>query len=437
MKFIQYIIYSILIVFLLGPFFAFFSTKFLDRNFLYLLAGVIYLVTTVKILEIITGSGKVIIPKYLKFYGLFVLYTVLSDIFIVGKSIDFKYFYSSDYIASLSLLFLVENIEITSAFKETCKKIFLFVVTIALFVIIMQELVNPYFFADPSFYSMWPGMSRDELQLPSIFAWVEGVTVNISFLAMLSLLLGEYIPLHNKVKIFNLYFWGGIFAFLSKGRSIMINFLLLFFMNFMTGGITEKFKKIMVWALILLIVSVSTVAVLKSLNVPVDEIVMNRILEENAGGLGSGASESRILSFFVFAELFPEHPVFGKGEFHTFGEVSGDFELQTLLVGKSSQIHVGYLSLLYYYGIVGGLLYFLFAYFLMKDFYNVAKKTSRWGPFFVFVGFLFINFTLVYLPLYDIGLIMAFVFHNYYKKESEGSGGDMDNGEKNLVYANS
>jgi hypothetical protein len=162
---------------------------------------------------------------------------------------------------------------------------------------------------------------------------------------------------------------------------------------------------------------------------------MQRILEEDSGGFGYGASESRIFSFFVFAELFPEHPFLGKGEFHTFELASGDPELQSALINKSSQLHVGYLSLLYYYGIFGGILYFLFIYYLMKDFYIVAKKASRWGPFFVFVGFLFINFTLVYLPLYDVGLILAFVFHNYYKKESGVSDDGIQNMENELVDA--
>jgi hypothetical protein len=437
MLIIQYIIYSILIVFSLGPFFAFISTTVLDRNFLYLLAGVIYVVTIVKLLEIVSGSGKIIISKYVKYYGLFVLYTVLSDIIIVGKGIDFKYFYSNDYIASLALLFIVENIEITSGFKQTCQRIFLFIVVISLVVIIVQDLINPYFFANPEFYSLWVGATKEQLQLPSIFSWVHSVTINITFLAFMSILLGEYIFLRKKGLIFNLYFWGGIFAFLSRGRTIMANYILLFMMNFMKGGLGEKFKKMLVGALIFLIVSLLSIGILQALNVPVYGIVMDRILEEDTGGFGTGPSESRIFSVVVFAQLFPDHPILGKGEFHTFGEVSGDFELQTILSGISSQIHIGYLSLLYYYGIVGGILYFLFIYYLMKDFYSVAKKSSRWGPFFVIVGFLFINFALVYLSLYDIGLIMAFVFHNYYKKEIENSEDNTDSGEKSLVYADS
>ena len=62
---------------------------------------------------------------------------------------------------------------------------------------------------------------------------------------------------------------------------------------------------------------------------------------------------TRILAVYMFLEFFPENPIFGTG-----GVMKAD--LVRAIRGRSSQIHVGILSLFYYYGLVGGFIYLFF-----------------------------------------------------------------------------
>ena len=84
-----------------------------------------------------------------------------------------------------------------------------------------------------------------------------------------------------------------------------------------------------------------------------------------------------------------------------------------LIQGRTSQIHVGWLKLLYYYGIVGALIYLSFVVALLRHLFLRAKKSKYWGSFFALLAFVVANFTLVELsPLYH-GLLLALIFSRY------------------------
>ena len=104
----------------------------------------------------------------------------------------------------------------------------------------------------------------------------------------------------------------------------------------------------------------------------------------------------------------------GKGMLHGFGGESKDYELVRELAGRSSQIHIGYLSLLYYYGLVGGFLYLTFIVLITRKLYRDAKTTYYWGPFFGFLGLVLANFTLVSLSFFNAGLILCLFFNQVY-----------------------
>ena len=131
---------------------------------------------------------------------------------------------------------------------------------------------------------------------------------------------------------------------------------------------------------------------LKAINVNVDQIVYERILEQNEGGMLHGSAGTRLLAFEIFGKVFPQHPLFGKGKFFRAGGTN-DIELQQLLGGRSYQIHVGYLSLLYYYGIIGGGFYLLFMISLAKKLYRDAKLTNMWAPFLCWLMYVVNNMT--------------------------------------------
>jgi hypothetical protein len=418
---IQFIVYSILVTLLLGPFIGYAVVNYLNTNFLYLVSMLVILGFFAQLFLLVLEGKKIHLSKFSKYYLLFVLYTFLSDIFIVGQSIGFKEVYSNKYIASALILVMIENTKFSKNFIKGILKLILAIVIISVIVIIMQQVIDPYIFAKPSFFESWENVGFTERRLPSIFSWVSNITAGFSFVSLVTLLIDHYFYNNNKKMIFSSYVLGTIFSFLIKARWVLLNFLIVAVAFILKRKKVKKIKLVFISGISAILILTTSYFVLSELKVPVVEIVQDRILEVSSGGIGTGSSYSRIISAFVFIELFPENPILGKGKFHTFDDRSGDPGLQRMLGGTSSQIHIGYLSLFYYYGLVGGTLYLLFLFYLMKDMKRIAKLTNHWGPFYVFIGFIVANITLVYLSFYDAGLIMGLVFHIYYRQTSKNS----------------
>ena len=99
--------------------------------------------------------------------------------------------------------------------------------------------------------------------------------------------------------------------------------------------------------------------------------------------------------------------------------------MERLIRGRTSQIHVGYLKLFYYYGLVGGLLYLAFLASLMNRMWKIARQSNYWGGFFAILAFVVANLTLVELDLFYHGLLLALIFSNHF----------YHNRSKNLSYS--
>ncbi len=132
----------------------------------------------------------------------------------------------------------------------------------------------------------------------------------------------------------------------------------------------------------------------------------------------SNSAETRILAFEVFSKVYPENPVIGTGGVNT-------TKMIQIIGGRSSQIHVGYLSLFYYFGLIGGLLYLAFMGSLLMRLWKRAKKSRYWGGFFALLAFAIANLTLVKLDLFFHGLLLALIFSNHFYNE----------GRKNDAYS--
>ncbi len=89
-----------------------------------------------------------------------------------------------------------------------------------------------------------------------------------------------------------------------------------------------------------------------------------------------------------------------------------------LLAGRSSQMHVGYVKLFYYYGLVGGLLYLTFLTSLLLRMWKIGRQCNYWGGFFAFLAFVIANFTLVRFDLFYCGLLLALVYTNHFYLKS-------------------
>ena len=118
------------------------------------------------------------------------------------------------------------------------------------------------------------------------------------------------------------------------------------------------------------------------------------------------SKSNKAIDNFLF--YFPQKPFLGTGE------LTDEIKAASQAVG-SSHIHVGYLSHLVYYGIVGCFFLFGFLYLLMKELYNTAKNTNYWGSFFAFMVFLWSFATMSESSIFYPGLIFALIFDKYFR----------------------
>jgi len=408
-KFTSFVFYLLGLSTLVG----FFCQVFLVVSYPFFMVAVFALAALVQIIDPAVFNVKYSFPKYAGYFALFVLYTIISDVFIAGRSLSIKYFYGNELLGSLLALLVVEN------YKNYNPKIlnnhhFIFIVTIiaALVVILIQQTFDEMFFVFEERVEMELGQyDVTENRLPSIFSWTGNLDIGFVFIPMLCLVTGYL--LNKKKKSAPFYFIiGAIVVFLSRNRWIMVNYLVMFFMY--ATYYRTSLKNFIKYSLGIIATLYIALTILSWANVPVQQIIDNRILEKSQGGLGEGSAGSRIVAIQVFTQLFPKNMLIGKGMLHGFGGESKDYELVRELAGRSSQIHIGYLSLLYYYGLVGGFLYLTFIVLITRKLYRDAKTTYYWGPFFGFLGLVLANFTLVSLSFFNAGLILCLFFNQVY-----------------------
>ena len=412
-RFTNYIVFWL---FVLGPVVAFLSRIYLDVDYYNLMSAVVLAAFLIQFMDYILLRKKYRFPKYTLFLLAFIIYTMVSDKYLAGKDLNIKYFYSNRLISSYLILLIIENIQISGKFIKKYYKVVIIMLITAVVVIVIQQVIDKTFLVDlqSGYTKMFVlNMSDFNTQLPSILSWMGGLEITFYFISLAGVVLS--IKFKQSKSLRNILLWYAmvtVFAFLSKSRWTMVNALLLF--TLYPIYIKINIKKFTQYALITLLVMYGSIIVLESVNVPVTKVISDRIFEENRGGLGQGSSSSRILAFYIFAKLFPEHPFFGKGHLHQTGGNSKDYELVRELAGRSSQIHVGYLSLLYYYGLLGGALFLIFIFQFVRKIFYESKISNFWGGFIAILGFVIGNLTLVTFTIFWAGISMALLFHKYY-----------------------
>lgn len=279
-------------------------------------------------------------------------------------------------------------------------------IIISTFASIMQ-LYNPYFMLPPSsrYLSRGSDFIHDVVRYrhSSIFGWYRGLGTGLTFLPLLALLIGSYLS-SNKYKASLPYlFMGALVVFLSKTRFIYVNYLVMLSMFYVAFQRKLSKVRIFMFVVIGLVTVYGAVEFLGYLGLDTRAIVADRVFEEAKGGVLEGSGGTRILAFQVFGQMFTRSPIIGVGQ-------NISLDLQEALEGRSGQIHVGYLSLLYYYGLVGGIFYFSFLFYLVRKLYRNAMFHSNWGPFYGTLCFVLANLTLVRLIHYDVGLLVCYAY---------------------------
>jgi O-antigen ligase len=404
----RYLILRILLfILVLYPFISFFLLRYFGLGLNNTFALLILLGFIIILFEPNQNFKPIIVPKYIWFFILFMIFQLFSNVFILGMQINIKYLINNRFIPLVFYFLIVENLP--QIHNNDYKKVIsiLFLVVIASTIVILIQSINPVFFIDPGYTALYEETKGDntQLRLPSIYSWNGSIAAGFSSISIAAILLSDYFKSKRTIYIILVLILTAVVVILVKARWIMVNYisLLIMFLIYRKVRIVN-FLRISV---IIIIVGLLSFFVLKRFNVNVDRIINERILEKQSGGIIKGSGSTRILAFELFYKLFPEKPIFGAGQQIT-------KELDILLASRSSQIHVGYLSLYFYFGIVGGTIYLMFLIFLTKRLYRHALFHGYWGPFFGWLGFLLANLTLVYLYPWDAGLMLCFILDRHY-----------------------
>ena len=343
------------------------------------------------------------LSNFLIFFIFFTIYHIAVAIIndIPRETSKFYYVFNDDKVLACLLFIIIEHTTFTEKFIKTLSRNILIVVGISLIVSLIQVktpscFFNKYWDQDLAYI----GENRDF----SIYSWTGLNSAGITFPILISILLNVYS--RRKSIIPFVIFANIIVSFLTKTRYVMISAILVMSQLFFDRMISLKKRVIMV------VVLVSTVLLIgwgaEKMGYDINEVINGRIMEKDSD---MASAKARVLSYEVFLKIFPNDPIFGVGP-------STRNDVKELLGGEAPLIHVGYLSYLYYYGIVGFILFMIASIFLFRDAWIVGRKEKFWGTFYGLLTFYIANFTMVYFIFSEMGIIVSMLFLKYYQDKS-------------------
>jgi O-antigen ligase len=400
-----------------APIVGYFLYTFLSIDFFKIMQFLSY-IGIILLLVFRSNSIPIKFPRYLLFYFIFVLYVYYSTFVQLGR--DFKPIYLVDsMLGGLSYMFIIENVYITKRHFKLLLNISMFVLIIAVIVIVVQELIDPTFMVKSDFrrLNLLTGSDSNNNRLVSIYTWIGGLSeVGFSFVPILIIVVEHFYRSDKKKYIFWILI-GLIYAFLSKARWIMVNTILVFALLIVNQR--NKVQHFIKYLVLIPFFFAISFFVLEAVGINAMGIVNERILENDKKNVSETSAGTRLLAFKAFGALYWDKPIFGHGssKYGMGGTGKQDYKLRSFLKGRSAQIHVGYLSLFYMYGLIGGFFFVAFIFLILRKLFINAKKTGIWSPFLGFLGFALANWTLVIFSFYQMGFIMAMVVYKYYNQE--------------------
>lgn len=348
-----------------------------------------------------TKTKKTYFPSYLKFFGLFVIVELMSKYLVhnTGLAINVNLKKSSFYVLSFILLLIVENTNFSSVFIKKSINIFSWLIIIAALVSAIQ-----YFY--PNFLINNIRQELSDVQtagfqrrIGSIFTWGDhGYSIGLGVPIIFSILAAAYY--NRKRALFLLSVTTGIVILLVQSRYAMVNYLIVLI------WVYRKYftiKRIGVGIGIIVAFTLSFILFIEIIGFDLQYFYKERVQSQTY--------QTRIEAFYAFENQFPKNPIWGTG-----GLVTTDL---IKFYRRQTRIHNGYLSILYYYGIIGGIFYFSFLFLLVKKLFITARKSQYWGAFIGILCFLFTNFTLDINHFIEPGLIFMMVMNKYYRDKAK------------------
>ncbi len=402
-------VYFFYIIIAIAPFYAMMIFKIFERGVepLFLLPSVF--VFLVLLYEKVWFK----IPLYVWLYGLFVLYTIYSDIYISNLQFDNEFVRKNLGIGGFLMLIIIENVSLQKKRYDFLLKISVVVILFAFIIQILQQVISPDFLAysDPTINIK--NLNYEEVRLESIYSWGQSITYfGLSFYPILAVIVDVGF-LEKSKNPYWLLFIGFVAAILNKSRFVLLNYLVTLLL--IPKRIELKIINYIRWTFVIVGIFAAFYFVAPFLGFDTQRFVNERLLEVNSKTIEDSSAGTRIFAYKVFTKLFKEHEFLGKGNLHNIRtkqqKESRDVELVRALHGRSSQIHVGYLSLFYYYGYVGGSIYLLFLITLTRKLYCDAKDNDYWGSFIGWFMFLLSNLTLVFFDIFNMGILMLLIFN--------------------------
>jgi hypothetical protein len=307
------------------------------------------------------------------------------------------------FIDILFILLIINNTKFTDRFINRSILIIKITVVIATVASIIQVFDSEFLNATP----IWQKNEEHSIVIQgiyaerrvSIFGYVDPAELGLSYMPILSIFIGYLLYYKSKSYIYFLVF-GGITAFLSNTRFIMVSFLIITIQIFISEN--TKYKGMLKYLIYATLGAFLFYQLLTIFGYNLEDWYNQRLFAE--GSIKETTRYKAIDNFLIF---FPEKTLLGYG---------GPTEEMTKVSNEagSSQIHVGYLAGLVYYGIVGCFFLFGFWFQLAKKFFKTAKLTRYWGSFFAFLTFLWANATLVSFQIFFVGLIFTLILDKYF-----------------------
>jgi hypothetical protein len=351
-------------------------------------------------------SPKINFPKYLTFFALFTIYHLVSvyiNDLIPPDTTTLRFLLSNRNILACLLFFVAENTHFDERFIRIMNRNIFLIVIISLFFSLIQ-LKNPSFFVAPYILeNMGNETFLNENRIFSIYSWIDLNSLGVTFPILIAILLSFFSQ--KKVSSPIIILSGIIVSFLTKARYVMISIIIVFSQYFFISKISLGKK-----ATILIIFFGSimiSVSVAKAMGYNIQQVIDERILEKSTN---MGSANARILSYYVFLKVFPEHPLFGVGP-----ETSP--EVVRLLGGRAPIIHVGYLSYLYFYGLIGCFFLFLAIFYMLKRAWTIGSKNDFMAGFYGLLAFCIANTTMVYFNFSEMGIVLVIIYLRYFSEK--------------------
>ncbi len=414
-----------LLVLLFYPLIGYIATKPLKMDAVNALGLICVCFLIYKFFEIYITGSNLVIPLYVTLYGLFAIYTLFCGIFITDyfSQRGIKFFYSDPIWMTFMAFIIVENVYFSNKFLKLGQNVLRITLIVAAVVSLIQ-VVNPLFLVNDQFFIK--GLSYERMEnyyatgnhglsqasvgsvgrfmdgyRLSIFSYINERSIGIDAIAIFSILVA-WRPIHliNRSVV---TLSAILISFLSSSRWIILGLIVVASQILWLSK--NKLTNFLYFILGTISFLVILVLVAHFIGFDVENYIEQRLLAESA--------LTRILAFEVFFEVFPNNPIFGTGGADT-------AEMVRLLGGKSSQIHVGFLKLFYYYGMIGGILFLSFMVAFLIRLRKMAKYCGYWGGFFAILAFFVANLTLFELSLFYYGPLLAIIFANhFYSKKLE------------------